>query len=105
MLIFNQKETFAFPSFFRNKIYKTTVLIKGNTYVEKRRQLRHKQKRGTATKIIPKMEFRGLFVNTGEIVIYLSQDKYRIPLMMTSQLSVGKFKAILIERGLTKITD
>ena len=91
---FTQKENLRFASFFRDKIYHTTVLNLG------REQIRYRWKRKEVIKVIPQMEFRGLFINTGHITIYLSDDEYRFPLVMTSELSVGKFKAILIERKL-----
>ncbi|MBL8993673.1 MAG: DUF3108 domain-containing protein, partial [Spirochaetia bacterium] len=47
--------------------------------------------------IIPKMKFQGIFLNTGDIVIYLSDDEYHCPMLMESQLSVGYFKSTLVE--------
>lgn len=47
--------------------------------------------------IIPKMKFQGIFLNTGDIVIYISDDEYHCPVLMESQLSVGYFKSTLVD--------
>ena len=86
-----------FDSFFRDRIYQTTVLNLGEKLI------RHKWGKEKARMIVPKMQFRGLFINKGDIIIYLSQDEYRIPLLMVSKLAVGDFRAILIERKLPNI--
>jgi len=47
--------------------------------------------------IVPKMDFRGIFMNEGDILIYLSDDKYLVPVYMESKLSFGSFRAVLKE--------
>lgn len=47
--------------------------------------------------VMPVMKFRGLFTNTGNIIIYLSNDEHRVPVLMESELAVGSFKAKLIK--------
>ena len=47
--------------------------------------------------IVPEIGFQGLFKNTENIFIYLSDDSYRMPLLLRSKLIVGSFKAELIE--------
>lgn len=77
--------------YFRSKSYVTPIKVldyeKINTAFGRKRTI----------VVIPQMNFPGLFLNKGEIKIYLSDDKYRIPLLMKSKVVVGSFKAKLIE--------
>ena len=82
----------SFDSFFENKVHHTKVFFLGE------KKIRTSFGKLETVKIVPKMGFRGLFLNEGDIIVYLTQDEERIPVLMESKLSVGAFKAKLIER-------
>ena len=88
----SEDEVIWFTSFFRDQIHETRVKI------EKRERIRTKYGTMDTVVIIPKMKFRGLFMNKGDIIIYLSDDEYLCPVLLKSKLSVGFFKAKLVER-------
>jgi Protein of unknown function (DUF3108) len=76
--------------YFKNKRYRITIQILG------RKKIKTAFGKIDTIIIIPRMDFKGVFLNKGDIIIYLSDDKYRIPLLMESKLTVGSFKAKLI---------
>ena len=46
-------------------------------------------------KIHPKLEYEGLFRRTGDLIIWVTKDKYRIPVLMKSKVRVGHIDAEL----------
>ena len=44
----------------------------------------------------PILKSEGLFARTGEVIVWLTDDSLRIPVMMTTQVKLGKIKATLV---------
>lgn len=49
-------------------------------------------------KIKALMKYEGLFVNTGDVIVWFTDDPYRIPVMMESKIRIGHVTATLIEK-------
>jgi hypothetical protein len=83
-------------------IYRTTVYYHNDIHqveirVVDRRRIKTAWGPMDTVVIVPKMSFRGIFMNEGDIFIYLSDDKYLAPVYMESKLSFGSFRAALKE--------
>lgn len=46
-------------------------------------------------KIHPKLKFEGMFRRTGELIVWVTHDEYRIPILMKSKVRVGHIDAEL----------
>ena len=46
-------------------------------------------------KIHPKLKFEGMFRRTGELIVWVTRDEYRIPVLMKSKVRVGHIDAEL----------
>ncbi|MDF1535046.1 MAG: DUF3108 domain-containing protein [bacterium] len=46
-------------------------------------------------KIHPKLKYEGLFRRTGDLIIWVTRDQYRIPILMKSKVRVGSIDAEL----------
>ena len=44
----------------------------------------------------PVLKSEGLFARTGEVTVWLTDDRLRLPVMMTSKVKIGKIKATLV---------
>jgi len=77
--------------YYREKLYDIQIITIGKEIINTQ------WGKKTAILIIPRMEFKGVFMNKSDIIIYLSDDEHKIPLAMQSKLSVGTFRATLIE--------
>ena len=44
------------------------------------------------------MRYKGLFVNTGDVIVWFTDDPNRIPVMMESKIKIGHVTATLIEK-------
>ena len=50
-----------------------------------------------ALRVKPDLRYEGLFRHRGEILFWVTDDRYRVPIRMTSQVVIGHFTATLIE--------
>ena len=84
------------------KTYYTTCAFRdrivpiGVEVVEKKRVRTEYGKQNTVV-IRPLMRFDGLISDQRDMLIYLSDDEYKIPLRMEAVTKFGTFKALLIE--------
>jgi hypothetical protein len=46
-------------------------------------------------KIHPKLKYEGLFRRTGDLIVWVTKDKYRIPVLMKSKVRIGSIDAEL----------
>ena len=47
------------------------------------------------------METSAIFENTGKLTIWITDDNFRIPVLMRSKVAVGSFEAVLKEYTLS----
>lgn len=65
--------------------------------VREKQTLRTKWGKIPCVVIVPRMRFHGIFLNEGDIVIWLSDDATHTPMQMESKLSFGAFRATLVD--------
>ncbi len=82
---------YTLPVYFTRNKYTIEVWVIG------KRVVKTKWGKMNTILIIPKMKFQGVFLNTGDILIYLSDDEYHTPMLMESQIVVGSFMSTLVE--------
>ena len=56
-------------------------------------------------KIHPKLKYEGLFRRTGELIVWVTRDKYRIPVLMKSKVRIGSIDAELKSYQLAEGVD
>ncbi len=84
-------KVFHTQGYYRKKIWPIEI------HVIKRVKIKTAFGRKKAFLVIPKMGFKGVFLNESEIQIFISDDQYRCPLKMKSKLVFGYFVADLIK--------
>jgi hypothetical protein len=85
----NQKK--IIPTFVDEKRHEVAVLMLGR---EERDSLFGKV---TTLKVMPKMEFEGLYDKDGDTVFWLTDDVCRVPVAINSKILIGSLTAELIE--------
>ncbi len=50
--------------------------------------------------LLPEVKYDGLFVNKGKLHVFVTNDEYKVPVLLKSKVAVGSFKAVLIEKRL-----
>jgi hypothetical protein len=74
-----------------NKNYKVEVRVEG---IER---LRGPWKETEAVKVLAVMPFQGIFLNEGNIRIWLTNDARHVPLKMRAKVIIGSVEATLVE--------
>lgn len=89
-LVFKEGKDIAVPTFADNKRHEVQVSLAGK---EKRNTLF-----GTlmTLKIHPKMQFKGLYEKSGDTILWLTDDKCRVPVEIHSKIVVGSLVAVLV---------
>jgi hypothetical protein len=82
---------YTMPVYFTRDKFTIEVWVIG------KREIRTKWGKMNTVLIVPKMKFHGVFLNTGDIFIYLSDDEYHTPVLMESEIAVGSFMSTLTE--------
>lgn len=89
-LLFKEEEELVVPTFADNKRHEVHVALAG------------KEKRNTlfggkmTLKIHPKMQFKGLYEKSGDTILWLTDDKCRVPVEIHSKIVVGSLVAELV---------
>ena len=89
-LLFKEEEAIVVPTFADNKRHEVHV------------SLASKEKRNTlfgekmTLKIHPKMQFKGLYEKSGDTILWLTDDKCRVPVEIHSKIVVGSLVAELV---------
>ena len=84
-------KVFYTQGYYRKKIWPIEI------HVIKRVKIKTAFGKKKAFLVVPKMGFKGVFLNEGAIQIFISDDQYRCPLKMKSKLAFGYFVADLIK--------
>ena len=82
-------KSFEFRTFFREREYNTEIIYKG------KKTIKYKKQKIETLIISPRLKYKGLFDNRGELLIYLENNENRLPLLMETKLSIGKIYAKL----------
>ncbi|GEM_PF-402125 len=90
-LDFNSSENITIPTFADKKRHNVPVKV-----------VDHRKKESIwgkieAIKVIPKLDFKGLYDKEGDTEIWLTDDECRIPIIIKSRIVVGSLTARLIE--------
>ena len=89
-LLFKEGEAIVVPTFADNKRHEVQV------------SLAKKEKRNTlfgekmTLKIHPKMQFKGLYEKSGDTILWITDDKCRVPVEIHSKIVVGSLVAELV---------
>ncbi len=77
--------------FDNNKLWNTEVKVVGKEKV--------KVLAGEFNTIVlkPKLQSEGIFPKTGDITIWATDDRYKLPVLLKSKAAIGYFKAVLAE--------
>ena len=82
--------------YYSRAAFRDTIMPIGVEVVKKKKVRTHYGFQNTIV-IRPLMQFDGLLSEHRDMLIYLSDDKYRIPLVMEMKTGYGKFRGTLIE--------
>lgn len=89
-LLFSEKDNVV-PTFVDEKRHEVAVVLLGR---EKKESLLGAIE---TLKVMPKMDFKGLYDKDGDTVFWLSNDRCRIPVAIHSKILVGSLTAELVE--------
>ena len=87
---FKVGKTYVFNAFFREKVFRAKV------FVEEITTIKTKYGKKEVIVIVPIMKYGSLFSNEKSMKVYLSNDKYRVPMRVSVTLIFGSFIGNLV---------